>query len=157
MPNFNHLVHSNSWNEWIFEINNHSSCSNEQVLLSFIFSYYNVSRSCYQLLSFKGALRSRESSICLEWVESGCHLPHSFLLRESESEQLNSLDRWPTVVLLLSMLHITTATANLPVNQGHGSQLVTISLIAVKDIHLCKSPQHKLGEISVLSVALTSL
>ena len=30
------------------------------------------------------------------------------------------------------------------------------SLIAVKDIHPWKSPQRKLGEISVLSVALTS-
>ena len=26
------LIHSNSWNEWIFEINNHSNCSNGQAL-----------------------------------------------------------------------------------------------------------------------------
>ena len=49
-PNLNHLIRSNSWNEWIFEINNHSNRSNGQVLLSFIFSCYNVSRSYYQFL-----------------------------------------------------------------------------------------------------------
>ena len=43
MPNFNYLICSNSWNKWIFEINNHSNRSNGQVLLSFIFSCYNVS------------------------------------------------------------------------------------------------------------------
>ena len=47
--------------------------------------------------------------------------------------------------------------ANLLVDQGHGSQLATISLIAVKDVHPWESPQRKLGEISVLFVALTSL
>ena len=36
----------------------------------------------------------------------------------------------------LSTLHIATAMANLLVDQGHGSQLATISLIAAKDVHL---------------------
>ena len=31
--NFNHLIRSNSWNEWIFGINNHFNRSNGQVLL----------------------------------------------------------------------------------------------------------------------------
>ena len=44
-PNFNYLICSNSWNEQIFETNTLSNCSNRQVLLSFIFSCYNVSRS----------------------------------------------------------------------------------------------------------------
>ena len=39
-----------------------------------------------------------------------------------------------------------TATANLSVDQGHGSQLVTISLIAVEDVHPGESPQRKLYE-----------
>ena len=43
-----------------------------------------------------------------------------------------------------------TATVNLLVDQGHGSQLVTNSSIAAKDVHPWESPQHKLGEISVI-------
>ena len=51
-----------------------------------------------------------------------------------------------------------SATANLSVNQGHGSQLATISSIKVKDVHPGESPQRKLiGEVPVLSVALTLL
>ena len=61
-PNFNYVIRSNSWNGWIFEINNHSNRSNGQVLLSFIFSCYKISSH--------GMLRTMESSICLEWVES---------------------------------------------------------------------------------------
>ena len=58
---------------------------------------------------------------------------------------------------MLSMLSITTAMANLSVDQGHGSQLAAISSIVAKDVHPWESPQRKLGEISVLSVALASL
>ena len=36
-----------------------------------------------------------------------------------------------------------TATANLSVDQGHGSQLAAISSIAVKDVHPWESPQRK--------------
>ena len=36
------------------------------------------------------------------------------------------------------------ATANLSVDQGHGSQLAMISSIAVKDVHPWDSPQRKL-------------
>ena len=43
------------------------------------------------------------------------------------------------------------------VNQGHGSQLETFSSIAVKDVQSWESLQRTIGEISVLSVALTSL
>ena len=57
---------------------------------------------------------------------------------------------------MLSTLSITTATANLSVDQGHGSQLAAISSIVVKDVHPWESPERKLGEISVLSVALVS-
>ena len=76
-------------------------------------------------------------------------LPHSFLLRESENarvRRLNSLDRGPTVVLLLPTINTVynMAMADLSVNQGHGSQLVTISLIAVKDVHPWESLQRKL-------------
>ena len=78
-------------------------------------------------------------------------------VRKCQSKRLNSLDRWPTVILLLSMLHITTAMVNLSVDQGHSSQLATISLIAAMNVHPWESPQRKLGEISVLSGALTSL
>ena len=35
------------------------------------------------------------------------------------------------------------ATANLSVDQSHGSQLTMISSIAVKDVHLWESPQRK--------------
>ena len=75
-------------------------------------------------------------------------LPHSFpppWVRKCQNKRLNSLDRWPTVVLLLSMLCITMATANLSVD-NHGSQLATISSIAAKDDHPWESPH--LGEIS---------
>ena len=58
---------------------------------------------------------------------------------------------------LLLTLRITKATVNLLVDQGHGSQLAMISSIAAKDVHPWESPQRKLGEISVLSVVLTSL
>ena len=60
-------------------------------------------------------------------------------------------------MVLLSTLHITTATVNLSVNQGHGSQLATFSFITAKDVHPWESRQRKLGESSVLSIALTSL
>ena len=41
------------------------------------------------------------------------------------------------------------AMTNLSVDQGHSSQLVTISSIAAKDVYTWESPQRKLGEISV--------
>ena len=39
---------------------------------------------------------------------------------------------------------------NLSVDQGHSSQMATISSIAAKDVHPWESPQCKLGEISVI-------
>ena len=99
--NFNYLIRSNSWNEWSFEIYNRS---NGQVLLSFIFSCYNI--LLILPTSSHGALHSMESSVCLEWVESVvAFCIHSSSV--SQSKQLSSLDRWPTVKLLLSTLHIT--------------------------------------------------
>ena len=88
-----------------------------------------------------------------------CCLLYLFLLvsHRCRSNWLNSVDRRPTVVLLLLTLCTTRATANLSVDQGHDSQLATISSIAAKDVHPWGSPQCKLGEISVLSVALPSL
>ena len=50
-------------------------------------------------------------------------LHFSSVSQKCQSKRLNSLDRWPTVVLLLPQ----------SVGQGHSSQLATISLIAVKD------------------------
>ena len=55
------------------------------------------------------------------------------------------------------MLRITMATVNLSVDQGHSSQLATISSIAAKDVHPLESPQRKKGEISELSMVLASL
>ena len=54
------------------------------------------------------------------------------------------------MVLLLSMLRVTMATANLLVDQGHGSQLATISSIAAEDVHPWESPQHKLREVCAI-------
>ena len=104
MPNCNYLIRSNSWNEWIFEINNHSNLLNGQVLLKFIFSCYNVSHSYYQLLPMERYVAATESSIRLKRVDSGIAF-HIHFSSVSQSKRLNSLDRWPTVVLLLSMLH----------------------------------------------------
>ena len=136
----------NSRNEWIFEIYNHFNRSNGQLLLSFIFSCHNV--SLVLPTSSHGALCSRESSIHLEWVESAVTFRIHFS-SVSQSKRLNSLDGWPTVVLLLSMLHITMATVNLSVDQGHDSQMAVISSIAAKDIQPWEFPQRKLWEISL--------
>ena len=140
-PNFNYLICSNSWNEWIFEINNHSNRSNEQVLLSFIFSCYNVSRLYYQLLPVEHYIAGNLQSAWNEWTAL---LPSAFIsppwVRKCQSKRLNSLDRWPkTVVLLLLTLRITTSTAILSVNQGHDLQLATIT---AEDVHPWESPQH---------------
>ena len=59
--------------------------------------------------------------------------------------------------IVVIKLHTTTGTANLSVNQGHGSQLATFTSIVAKDVHPWESPQRNLGEISVLSVVLTAL
>ena len=127
MPNFNYLIRFNSWNKWIFEINNHSNRSNRQVLLSFIFSCYSVSRSYYQLLPMERYVAGNLQSAWNEWRTP---LPSAFIsppwVRKCQSKRVNSLDRWPTVVLLLSTLRTTTETVNLSVDQGHDSQLVTI-------------------------------
>ena len=56
-------------------------------------------------------------------------------VRKCQSKQLNSLHRWPTVVWLLSTLHITQAQQICrSTMQGHHSQQVTISSIAAKDV-----------------------
>ena len=73
------------------------------------------------------------------WNEWRVPSPSTFIfpprVRKCHSKRLNSVDKWPTEVLLISMLRITTSTAKLLVYQGHGSQLATISLIAAKDVH----------------------
>ena len=133
--NFNYLICSNSWNEWIFETNNRSNRSNRQVLLSFIFSCYNVSCSYYQLLPVESYLAGNLQSAWNEWrVPSSSAFISPPWVRKCQSKRLNSLDRWLTVVLLLSMLRIT-AMANLSFNQGHGSHLVTISLTISCQMH----------------------
>ena len=137
-----YLIHSNSWNKWIFEINNHSNHSNRQVLLSFIF--FAIMCLDRTTNSSHGTLHTMESSIRLEWVESAIAFISLPRVRKSLSKWLNSVDKWLTVVLLLSTLRITTATAKLSVDYGHGSQLVTISLIAAKGVHPWESPQRKL-------------
>ena len=43
--------------------------------------------------------------------------------------------------IVVATLRKTMTTANLSVDQGHGSQLVTISSIAAKDVHPWESPQ----------------
>ena len=135
------------------------------ILIAWMGKFYLVLFLLLQCLSLvlpnssHGALRSIESSIRLEWVESTIafriHSPP--WVRKCLIKWLNSLDRWPTVVLLLSMLRITMATVNLSVDQGHSSQLATISSIAAKDVHPLESPQRKKGEISELSMVLASL
>ena len=49
------------------EINNRSNRSNGQVLLSFIFSCYNVSRSYYQLLPMERYVAGNLQSAWNEW------------------------------------------------------------------------------------------
>ena len=151
---FNYLFHSKSWNEWYFEITNHSNRSNGQVLLSFNFSCYNVSRSYYQLLLMEHYVAGNLQSTWNEWraLSSSTFISLPWV-RKCQIKLLNSLDRWPTVVLILSMLCITMATVNLLVDQGHSLQLGTISLIAMKDGSL--HSVSYIGEISVLSMALT--
>ena len=60
---FNYLICSNSWNEWIFGKTDHSNRSNGQFLLSFIFS----SKSFSLVLPTP---YTRESSIRLDWGRS---------------------------------------------------------------------------------------
>ena len=86
---------SNYWNlapniNWIFKINNHCNCLNGQVLLSFVFSCYNVSRFYYQfLLPVECYVRSRKPLICLEWVNSAVAFCIQSLLRESENASVS--------------------------------------------------------------------
>ena len=128
--------------------NNHSNRSNRQALLSFIFCYDSL-HSYYQLLPIEHYVAGNLQSAWNEWRAPSLS---TFIsppwVRKCQSKQLNSLDKWPTVVLLF---------INAAYNNDHGSQLVMISSIAAKDVHPWESPQRKLGEISVLSVALTLL
>ena len=122
MQNFNYLIRSYSWNKWIFEI--------KTIIVSL--SYYQLlPMERYVAGNLKSALNERRTPS----PSSHFAFISPLWVRKRESKRLNCLDRWPTVVLLLS----TMATMNLSVNQGHGS------------------PQHKLGGISVLSVGLTLL
>ena len=128
---------------------------------SFIFSCYDASHSYYQLLPMEryiaripcyvmlhgekriklsktshGVLRSRVSSFRLEWVRALS--PSAFISSGSQKmpeKVAESLDRWPTAVLLLSTLRIT-------VDQGHGSgHSWQRSLQLQWDVH---PPQRKL-------------
>ena len=112
---------------WIFEINNHSNCSNGQDF-SPIFSCYNVFHLYYKfLLPMEHYTAGNIQSAWNEWRMLS---PSTFIsppwVRKCQSKWLNCLDRWPTVVLLLSTLRIRTTMVNLLVDQSHGSQLVTI-------------------------------
>ena len=81
-PNFNYLFRSNSWNK---EIYNYLIARTGKFYSALFSPTYNVSRLYYIPTSSHGTLRSRESSIHLEWVaESDCRFPHSFLLHEVE-------------------------------------------------------------------------
>ena len=126
---------SNYWNTLFLihgmnEINNRL---NSQVLLSFIFSCYNVFRSYEQLVPMECYIAG---NLQFTWNEWRAPSPSAFIsltwVRKCQSKQLNSLDRGPTVILLLSTLHITMVTANLSVDQGHGSQLATIPSISAR-------------------------
>ena len=98
---------------------------------SSIFPCYNVPRSYCQF--FLPMQRYAAGNLQSPWMRGERRgLPvtslclHSFpsppWVRKCQSKRLNSLDRRPTVVLLLS----TMATTNLFVDQGHASQLATI-------------------------------
>ena len=92
--NFNHLFRSNSRNKWIFEINNHFNRSNEQVLVSFIFTCYNVSCLYCQLLPMEHYIAGNLQSAWNEWrAPSPSTLIHPPWVRKCQSKQLNSLDR----------------------------------------------------------------
>ena len=89
-------------------------------------------------------------------------LPHSFSSASQKIPRQNSVHRWPTVLLFF---RITTAMPNLSVNQGHGSQQRATVHSRQQSLQLqWKMFTHEslhgvsyIGEISVLSVALTSL
>ena len=104
MPDFNYLICSKSWNEWVFEKTDHSNHSNEQFLLGFIF-FCTLSRSCYQLLTpwnIQSALTEGDRR----------RLP----VAPFQNKQLTvalGIAKWQTVVLLLSMLHTTLGMANM--------------------------------------------
>ena len=68
-------------------------------------------------------------------------------------KRLNSLDRWPTVVLL-TMLHHGESVGQ-PGPRFTAGDILLNSAKGV--VHPWESPQCKLGEISVLSIALTLL
>ena len=65
--------------------------------------------------------------------------------------RLNSLHRWPTVVVINAVYNMVTA--NLSVDQGHGSQLATIYLIAVQDVHP-ESLHSVIGDMALTSLQL---
>ena len=80
----------------------------------------SCNHSYHQLLSMEGYVaRNLHSGLNEGRVSSPSHWDFSSMSQKSQSKWLNFLGRWPTVVLLLSMLHITTVTANLSVDQGH--------------------------------------
>ena len=115
-----------------FWVNNHSNCSNRQVLLSFIFFCYNVSCSYYQLLPMEHYIAGNLQSAWNEWSR----LRHSFPLwvRKCQNKRLNSLDKMASsgIVVINAAYNVH---GEFSVDQGHGSQLVTIYLIAVQDVH----------------------
>ena len=87
-----------------------SNRSNGQFLVGFYFLFHNVSRLCYQLLT-PGNLQSALTEGDRRHLPVASHSISSLC----QSKQLTSLciARWQTVVLLLSTLRITMATANL--------------------------------------------
>ena len=104
----NHLtsfIPSNSWNKWVFEMNNHFNWPNWQILLSFL------SHTIMFLVCATNFLLSKKSSTRLEWGESviAFQSPCIQALLCESNKQLNFLRRWPVIVLLLSMLCITKA------------------------------------------------
>ena len=105
IPNFNYLIGSNSWNERIFEIDNHSNRSNGQVLLSLIFSCYTVSRSYYQLLMERYVACNLQSA----WNEfntpEGPRVPLTPLIRLAVEPGL-------AIVMALQSFHCLAATTH---------------------------------------------
>ena len=83
--NFYYFIPSNSWNKWVFEMNNHFNWLNWQILISFIFSHYNVSCLCFftEYKHVKNRCNERKGSVrpCavgwwhskLYYLQQACH------------------------------------------------------------------------------------
>ena len=84
------------------------------------------------------------------WNEWRALLPSAFIsppwVRKCQSKRAEFFSYGQWWYCCYQHLRITMTMANLLVNQGHGSQVATISSIAAKDVHPWESPQCKLQE-----------